>query len=96
MAGARIGAIAAVTCDEERTRAKRGVSGGVYVILITGLLALTQMGLHHDGPVGILLVIAVGLLTAGGAWAVARFIKRHGAEIGEARFDTRDPDDRQP
>ncbi|WP_268796350.1 MULTISPECIES: hypothetical protein [unclassified Sphingomonas] len=43
-----------------------------------------------------ILVIAIGLLTIGGAWALARFIRKHGVEVGEARFDTRNPDDRQP
>jgi hypothetical protein len=85
-----------MTPGDEPKRVKRSVTGGVYVILITGFLALTQMGLHYDSPVGIILVIAIGVLTVGGAWALARFIKRHGADIGEARFDTRNPDDRQP
>ena len=29
-----------------------------------------------------------------GAWLLARFVKKHGDEIGEARFDTRNKDER--
>ncbi|WP_268796349.1 MULTISPECIES: hypothetical protein [unclassified Sphingomonas] len=36
--------------DDQPKRAKRAVSGGVYVILITGFLALTQMGLNYNSP----------------------------------------------
>jgi hypothetical protein len=38
---------------------------------------------------------AVIVTTIAGAVALSRFIARHGDEIGEARFDTRNKDDRQ-
>jgi hypothetical protein len=42
--------------------------------------------------------IAGGVLVAlllFGAWLLARFVRRHGDEIGEARFDTRNKDERE-
>jgi hypothetical protein len=38
-------------------------------------------------------VVLVALLLLG-AWLLARFVRRHGDEIGEARFDTRNKDER--
>ncbi|MFG1465527.1 hypothetical protein V5F77_21825 [Xanthobacter sp. DSM 24535] len=61
------------------------VTGGVSVILLTGMAAAAK--LHEDGgSLGFMGFILV--LTAVGAFALARFISRHGHEIGEARFDT--------
>ena len=37
--------------------------------------------------------ISVLALTLGGGIAMARFVRRHGDTIGEARFDTRHADD---
>ncbi|MFG1414467.1 hypothetical protein V5G24_25590 [Xanthobacter sp. VTT E-85241] len=61
------------------------VTGGVSVILLTGMAAIAK--LHEDGgDIGFLALI-LGVAVAG-AFALARFISRHGHEIGEARFDT--------
>ena len=61
------------------------VTGGVSVILLTGFAAMAKLYQYGSGAgfIGFILV-----LTLIGAFALARFIARHGDEIGEARFDT--------
>ena len=54
-------------------------------------------GSFFDGSaVNTILGVLVLVLTIGGAIALARFVSRHGDEIGEARFDTRNKDDKLP
>lgn len=76
--------------------ARRGpaVAGGVSVLVATAWAAVWQFArpgaeLADQIAGGVL----VALLLAG-AWLLARFIRRHRDEIGEARFDTRNKDDR--
>jgi membrane protein implicated in regulation of membrane protease activity len=68
--------------------------GGTSVLVITAIgcfWAFTQPG----ATLGTWLVgIAVLVLLLAGAWLLARFIRDHGGEIGEARFDTRNKDER--
>ena len=72
-------------------------AGGVGVILVTGFVALGNGSGFFDGsPVNAVLGVLVIVLTLGGAFALHRFIARHGDEIGEARFDTRNKDEDQP
>ncbi len=72
-------------------------AGGVGVILVTGLVAIGDGSGFLDGsPVNAVLGILVIVLTLGGAFALHRFIARHGDDIGEARFDTRNPDESRP
>jgi hypothetical protein len=78
--------------DEEQ-RKRRATNGGVGVILVTGVLAVTGMGLTFQGAVGTTLWVVMGVVTLGGVWLMIRFIARHGDEIGEARFDTRNKTD---
>jgi hypothetical protein len=56
-------------------------------------MALSE-GSFFDGSLvnGVLGGLVI-LLTLGGAFLLSRFVARHGDEIGEARFDTRNPDD---
>lgn len=61
------------------------VGGGVSVILLTGMAAMAK--LYQEGS-GVLALGVVLVATILGAFALARFISRHGHEIGEARFDT--------
>jgi len=72
-------------------------AGGVGVILVTGLAAIGDGSSFFDGsPVNAVLGIFVIVLTLGGAFALHRFIVRHGDDIGEARFDTRNTDESRP
>ena len=71
------------------------VLGGAYVLTVTAVAAFwgyvkpgTSLGLQIVG-----VVLLVALLT--GAWLLHRFVQRHGDEIGEARFDTRNKDERE-
>ena len=61
------------------------VGGGVSVILLTGMAAMAK--LYQEGG-GVLTLGLVLVATVLGAMVLARFIARHGHEIGEARFDT--------
>jgi drug/metabolite transporter (DMT)-like permease len=72
-------------------------AGGVGVILVTGFAAFGDGSGFFDGsPVNAALGVLVVVLTLGGAFALHRFIARHGDEIGEARFDTRNKDESRP
>ncbi|HVQ09636.1 MAG TPA: hypothetical protein VMS43_14490 [Allosphingosinicella sp.] len=64
------------------------------VLVVTAWAAIWEFA--RPGA-GLAYQIAGGVLVAlllAGAWLLARFIRRHGDEIGEARFDTRNKDDR--
>jgi hypothetical protein len=68
--------------------------GGVAVLVVTAvgcLWAYTQPGTSPG-----IKIVGVALLVAllAGAWLLARFVRAHGDEIGEARFDTRNKDER--
>lgn len=76
--------------------ARRGpaIAGGVSVLVATALVAVVEF----TGPRSTLAYQIAGMvliaLLLGGAWLLAGFVKRHGDEIGEARFDTRNKDER--
>lgn len=74
--------------DERNSRL--AVRGGVGVIFATGLMAVLY-GIMEDGD-GLVLTLIVVAITLVGMFAIVRFISRHGDEIGEARFDTRNKD----
>jgi hypothetical protein len=76
--------------------------GGVGVIFVTGAFAVIAGGAvmllagrygFRMAPVDYVLLGFVLALTLGGGIAMARFVRRHGDAIGEARFDTRHADD---
>jgi len=73
-------------------RGKGAAFGGVFMIVVTALLALTQVGVHDGDPAGALLIFAIGLLVAGGAWVLARLIARR----GKPRRGPPNRDDGQP
>lgn len=77
--------------------------GGVGVIFVTGAFAVIAAGAvlvlaagygFRMAAIDWALLGFVLVLTIGGGIAMARFIRLHGAEIGEARFDTTHGDDR--
>lgn len=67
---------------------------GIYVVLATGLLALGAGSLFDRSAFDTAVGAFVLVLTIGGTIALARFVARHGDEIGEARFDTRNEDEK--
>jgi hypothetical protein len=71
------------------------VGGGVGVIVATGTAAFADLDLFDGSTINTVLGIFVLVVTVGGAIALSRFVARHGAEIGEARFDTRNKDDQE-
>jgi hypothetical protein len=74
------------TEPQDRSRSTRG---GVYVLTITGLLILIKLGQNAEGWVDVALLGIGGIGLLWGALRLARFVREHGDEIGEARFDTR-------
>lgn len=77
-------------------------TGGVGVIFVTGAFAVIVAGAilllaisdgFHMAAIDWALLGLVLLLTIGGGIAMARFVRLHGNEIGEARFDTGRGDD---
>ena len=67
---------------------RRAVSGGVYVVLITGLVAALRFGQVAHGPADYLLLGAIVVGTLVGATLLHRFIAKHRNDIGEASFRT--------
>lgn len=64
----------------------KSTNGGVYVIVIVGVLLLFELGLDwgNNGNVVFAALVIVG--TAVLALLAKRFIDRHADQIGEARF----------
>ena len=62
---------------------------GAFAIVAAGavLLLARSYGFRMEAIDWVLLGFVLAL-TIGGGIAMARFVRRHGAEIGEARFDT--------
>lgn len=72
----------------DRTDNKKRL-GGVSAILVTGGIALAELAPDAERAIDYVLLAIIAVATAVGAWLLNRFIARHGHEIGEARFDTR-------
>lgn len=78
-----------------RPPARSATIGGIGVVLLTGIAALFGFGANYVmTPIDWALAGLVALLTLAGVIALARFIRAHPGEIGEARFDTTHPDER--
>lgn len=70
------------------------VAGGVSVLVVTASAAFVQFTRPGSTLADMITGGAlVGLLLVG-ALLLTRFVKKHGDEIGEARFDTRNKDER--
>ena len=73
--------------EQERT-----TRSGPIVLVLTGLLVLLLVGLGAQGWFDFALLGLTGVALIWGALCLARFVRDHGDEIGEARFDTRNKD----
>jgi hypothetical protein len=65
--------------------------GGTGVIIATAGIAIVEFSAMRGfamEPIDWILLIFVSVLVIGGGLAMSRFVCKHGAEIGEARFDT--------
>ena len=69
------------------------VGGGVFVLVVTAFAAFTQFSDSSPAVASSYVWAALILLLLGAACLLARFIAKHGDEIGEARFDTRNHPD---
>ena len=70
------------------------VAGGVSVLVVTASAAFMEFVQPRAGLAYQIAGVALIMLLLVGACLLARFIRRHGDEIGEARFDTRNKDER--
>jgi len=64
------------------------VGGGVSVLILTGMAGVWQFsgpGATAASPIAGVALVVILLI---GALLLARFVARHGDEIGEARFET--------
>ena len=77
------------------TRRNTAVVGGAGVLVSTAGIASLEFLHPRAGPAYQLAGIVMIILLLGLAWLLARFVTRHGDEIGEARFDTRNKDERE-
>ena len=79
-----------------RPASRYAAIGGTGAILATAWMAFIQFaamrGFHME-PIDWILLTFVLILVVGGTIAMKRFIRLHGDQIGEARFDTSHPDD---
>ncbi len=78
--------------EDQPQNQSRATRGGVYVLTITGLLILLKLGQQAEAWVDFALLGIGGIGLLWGAIWLARFVREHGDEIGEARFDTRNKD----
>ncbi|HYD12046.1 MAG TPA: hypothetical protein VEC11_04290 [Allosphingosinicella sp.] len=76
--------------------AHRGpIMGGVSVLVVTAAFAMLEFGSSRATLAYRMAGIALVIILLVGAWLLAGFVRRHGDEIGEARFDTRNKDERE-
>lgn len=71
---------------------RRATRGGAYVLAFTGLLILFLVGQGAETTFDYVLLGLAGIALVWGSFRLARFVREHGSEIGEARFDTRNKD----
>lgn len=71
-----------------------GMAGGVGVLVITAAWCVREFLEPWSSTSYRIAIVVLATLLLILAWLLTRFIKRHGDEIGEARFDTRNPDER--
>ena len=70
------------------------IAGGVSVFVVTAFVAIREFGDSRAGLAYQIAGLVLVVLLLIGAWLLARFVRKHGDEIGEARFDTRNKDRR--
>jgi hypothetical protein len=73
---------------------RQAIGGGASVLVVTVGAAVVQFTRPGSTLADVMTGVALVALLLVGAWLLARFIREHGDEIGEARFDTRNKDDR--
>jgi membrane protein implicated in regulation of membrane protease activity len=71
------------------------VLGGASVLVVTAYAAVVEFMLPGTSFAYKIAGGALVALLLVGAWLLARFVRAHGDEIGEARFDTRNKDERE-
>jgi drug/metabolite transporter superfamily protein YnfA len=68
------------------------VAGGVWVLVVTAWATVVQFTRPGSTLADMITGGAIILFLLIGAWLLASFVRKHGDEIGEARFDTRNKD----
>lgn len=80
--------------DEQKPKPKIHHGGGGGAIIVTGGAAATALWPNAESVFDYVVIAAVVIVTVIGIWLMHRFVARHGDEIGEARFDTRNDRER--
>lgn len=71
---------------------RRATRGGAYVLAFTGVLILVLVGMGAESVFDYILLGLAGVALIWASFRLARFVRDHGGEIGEARFDTSNKD----
>ena len=71
------------------------IGGGVSVLVLTAGAAVSEFLRPGSSLAYMIAGGALVTLLLVGAWLLARFVRAHGDQIGEARFDTRNKDERE-
>lgn len=75
--------------EPDTTTQRRATRGGSYVLALTGLFTLVLLSKNAESVTDYALLGLGTAVLLWGALRLAKFVREHGAEIGEARFDTR-------
>lgn len=76
------------------TGPRAAAAGGVFVLVVTAWAAFVQFVGPGTGLGYTVAGLSLIAMLLAGAWLLVHFVRRHGDEIGEARFDTRNKDER--
>ena len=75
--------------DDQPKNQSTATRGGVYVLAFTAAAVALRFGAAASTAADRVLIALVTIALLFGIFRLNRFIRDHGDEIGEARFDTR-------
>ena len=75
--------------EEQKKSQSRATRGGVYVLAFTATMIALKFGAAASSTADRVLIAVVVAVLIFAIFRLNRFIRDHGDEIGEARFDTR-------
>ena len=78
--------------EPDPLKPQRTTRGGAYVLAFTGATMLVLAAKGTESRFDFVLLGFVGIVLLWASFRLTRFIRQHGGEIGEARFDTRNKD----
>ena len=75
--------------EEQKKSQSRATRGGVYILAFTATMIALKFGAAASSTADRVLIAVVVAVLIFAIFRLNRFIREHGDEIGEARFDTR-------